>query len=270
MVGASFPNDFDITFADPNIISTPDDGYGLITFPDSDDFIVTERCNFDKLAVLEVCLNEMSHISNGVMSPRAGAAGGFMLPSSQSKSLSKCTQSSRLLTKRKHSVGMSLSYMGSDNLPKGRNSIYSDLKMRRLSSSQKFKKVLKSEAQQRLLITEMISRLRTFIIFAETQILLIPQLIYSFLQHSPSRSKYESHFISQGKSKLESKILSWACSTGEMRNHMSVRAHCNGNKCHPVETMTLFGRVAVNSKNMNTRMLNDIIPSSLYWSGNAC
>ena len=46
--------------------------------------------------------------------------------------------------------------------------------------------------------------------------------------------------------KLESILLSWACTTGEMRNHMAVCAHYDGNKSHPVESMTLFGRMATN------------------------
>ena len=56
--------------------------------------------------------------------------------------------------------------------------------------------------------------------------------------------------------KFESKLLSWSCGTGEMRNHQSVKAHFDGNKSHPVESMTLYGRVPINLKNMKTDIVN--------------
>ena len=40
-------------------------------------------------------------------------------------------------------------------------------------------------------------------------------------------------------------LLEWACCTGEMCNHEALAAHKDGNRSHPVETLTLFGRKKV-------------------------
>ena len=68
----------------------------------------------------------------------------------------------------------------------------------------------------------------------------------------------EQEFIKMGHSELRAKLLSWACSTGEMRNHQAVNAHYDGNKSHPVETYTLFGRLSVNLRNMTVGLLHDL------------
>ena len=34
----------------------------------------------------------------------------------------------------------------------------------------------------------------------------------------------EQEFIKMGQSELQAKLLSWACTTGEMRNHQAVNA----------------------------------------------
>ena len=60
----------------------------------------------------------------------------------------------------------------------------------------------------------------------------------------------EQKFKEGRRTPMESKLLSWACTTGEMRNHQAVKAHFDGNKSHPVETMSLFGRTPVNSKQL--------------------
>ena len=37
-----------------------------------------------------------------------------------------------------------------------------------------------------------------------------------------------------------------------------MKAHYDGNKCHPVETMSLFGRLPINIKNMTTQVLQNL------------
>ena len=68
----------------------------------------------------------------------------------------------------------------------------------------------------------------------------------------------EQEFVRIGKSELQAKLLSWACTTGEMRNHQAVNAHYDGNKSHPVETYSLFGRLSVNLRNMSVHLLDDL------------
>ena len=88
----------------------------------------------------------MKNISAGIKSPRAGAAGNFMVPDSTSRSLSKITKNERVMTVRKNSVAMSLSYRNNKREVKDSNSVYSDLSMRRLSYRQKFKEAMRSTA----------------------------------------------------------------------------------------------------------------------------
>ena len=105
---------------------------------------------------------------------------------------------------------------------------------------------------------EMISRLRSFSLLHEEGILCYQETILPFLKYDKERIDMEFKFKSIGCTNLEAKLLSWSCRTGEMRNHQSVKAHYDGNKCHPVETMSLFGRLPINIKNMTTQVLQNL------------
>ena len=179
-----------------------------------------------------------------------------MLPHSHSKSLSKVTLNERVLCVRNRSVGLSLSYRNHKGQVKGRNSIYKDLYMTRLSSKSKFRMVLNSVALQRIVLVEMVCRLRSFILLDKEDIIPIETNVCTFLRYNNDRRLMEDKFISIGRTKLEAKLLSWACSTGEMRNHQAVKTHFDGNKSHPVETMTLFGRLPINVKNLSVEYLS--------------
>ena len=47
-------------------------------------------------------------------------------------------------------------------------------------------------------------------------------------------------------------------STGEMRNHQALKAHYDGKKSHSVDSMTLFGRLPLNQKNMNVKFIKEV------------
>ena len=254
--GVGFPQNVRLPDLKPSILGCPKNGIGIIKLPRGNDFIVIEKSNFNKSSIMEMCLNEMKIISSGLKSPRAGAAGGFMLPHLKSSNLSKVTENERLMTIRKNSVAMSVSYRNSDGKVKGYNSVYTDLFMRRLTSKQKFKEALKNIGYQRVLISEMISRLRTFMLLHHLGIAPIHNTLFTFLCYSKDRIKMEQEFMKKGRSELQAKLLSWACSTGEMRNHQAVKAHYDGNKSHSVETYTLFGRLSVNLRNMTVGLLH--------------
>ena len=49
--------------------------------------------------------------------------------------------------------------------------------------------------------------------------------------------------MNMGHSLFESVLLAWSCSSGEMRNHIAVHGHTDGNTSHPVETLSLFARL---------------------------
>ena len=255
IIGVGMPLEASIESMHPNMISSPVGCFGIITLPQGKDFIILEEVSLDDISVLEMSLNEMKYISKGLMSPRAGAAGGIMLPSGSSKSLSPVTNNDRLLLPRKKSVGVSLTYTNKENNVKSRNSIYQDLYMKRFTRKQKFKNVFNSKAYQRILVREMISRLRSFFLLHEKGILCYQETIFNFLTYDKERIDMEVEFKSIGCTNLEAKLLSWSCRSGEMRNHQSVRAHYDGNKCHPVETMSIFGRLPINIQNMTTKVL---------------
>ena len=246
VMGVSLPENIHIPYMKPNVLCCPNECIGLIKLPRYNDFIMISKSNFDEISVMEQSLNEMKSICNGEMSSRAGAAGGYMLPSMQCKSLSKVTNNERVLSIRKKSVGMSVSYRNKDGDVKGRNAVYNDLYMARYSATKKFNLVKNSIAMQRLLVEEMISRLRCFILLDHCKVMSIETSLQSFLHTDEKRNSMENQFHSMGKTCLESKLLAWACSTGEMRNHQAVKSHYDKNKSHPVETLSLFGRLPTN------------------------
>ena len=259
VMGASLPNNISIPLLNPNVIECPLKGFGVIKFPRGDDFLIIENSNFNEQSLINVSIEETRFISKGITSPRAGASGGFMLPNEVCKSLSPVTDNNRILTMRKNSVAMSLTYTNKDGDSKGRNAIYKDVYMRRLTSKQKFKLVLNNTHLQNILITEMISRLRAFIILHDMKIMDIEHTTNTFLTDTESRLLMEEQFLGVGRTKLEARLLSWSCMTGEMRNHMALCAHVDGNKSHPVETMTLLGRMSSNEKHddSSTALLKD-------------
>ena len=256
IMGVSLPNDTHVPLLNANLIKCPKEGFGLVRLPRKNDFIVLVKSGFDDICILEQSLNEMSLIGEGKINSRAGAAGGIMLPFNNCQSLSKVTRQERLLVARPKSVGMSLSYRNYKGEVKGRSSVYNDLYMTRYNSQSKYRLVIKSVALQRLLITEMISRLRCFMILDHVGLIPIKEGLQTFFKYDKQRKQMEQGFISIGKTKLQSRLLSWACSTGEMRNHQAVSTHYDGNKSHPVETMSLFGRIPLNINQLKVDYVN--------------
>ena len=103
-----------------------------------------------------------------------------MIPFNSCRSLSQITLNDRILWFRDKSAGTSLTYRNKNGDIKGRNAIYNDLYMKRYNSKQKYKLVLKSTASQRILIKEMISRLRAFSILDKEGLIPIEQSLSSF------------------------------------------------------------------------------------------
>ena len=258
VMGVGLPENVHVPYLKPNLIECPCNDFGFIELPRKNDFIIFVKSNFDEISILEQSLNEMKPISRGDMASRAGSAGGYMLPSNECKSLSTITKNERLLCVRKKSVGMSVTYRNKNGEVKGRNSVYNDLYMSRFCSKKKFKLVKRSTAYQRLLIKEMVSRLKAFILLDRCDVIPIHTSIFAFMTYSAERINREKEFEATGKSKLESKLLSWACCTGEMRNHQAVKSHYDGNTSHPVESMSLFGRLPVNMRNVSVDYVKEM------------
>ena len=252
------PSHIQVSSLKPNLIECPEDEAGLIYLPRNNDFIILVKSEFNELSVLEQSLNEMRDISSRKMSSRAGAAGGIMLTHSSCQSLSRVTQNDRVLSVRTKSAGMSLTYRNMNGEVKGRNAVHSDLLMTRRSSKKKFKIMIESVALQRLSITEMISRLRSFMLLDFKKIIPIEESLKGFKSMTKERLEMENRFLETGRSPMESKLLSWACSTGEMRNHQAVKTHFDANKSHPIETISLFGRPPVDSKELSVEYVRSM------------
>ena len=263
VMGVNLPLNVDVTTLNPTLICCPEQCFGLIRLPRKKDFIIITKSNFNELSVLEQSLNEMKYITNGTVSSRSGAAGGVMIPHHQCRSLSNVTKNDRVLCSREKSVGMSVSYRNKDGLVRGRNAIYNDLYMKRYDSKKKFSLVKSSIAYQRLLIKEMISRLKAFVILDREGLIPIEQSLKGFINTNEQRLTMEKTFISLGRTVTESKLLSWACSTGEMRNHQAVKSHFDKNKSHPVETMSMFGRLPIDRKRLSVDYVKEMIPGYL-------
>ena len=195
VMGVSLPEHIQVSSMNPNVIACPPSDFGYIKLPQKDDFIIFVKSNFNELSVLEQSLNEMKSISQGEMSPRAGSASGYMLPSIQCKSLSEVTNNERLLCIRKKSVGMSVTYRNKNGDVKGRNAVYNDLYMSRYNSRNKFKYVLKSTAFQRLLLKEMTSRLQAFILLDKCNVLPIHKSLSGFMNYDTERMDMEKNSI---------------------------------------------------------------------------
>ena len=199
ILGIGLPSNVVIPHLKPNIIQRPQNEIGLIHLPRNNDFIILTKSYFNKLSILEQSLNEMRDISAGTMSPRAGAAGGLMLSTSKSRSLSMVTQNDTVMCVRKQSTAMSVTYRNKVGQVKGRNAVYKDLFMTRYCSNKKFKLMIKSEALQRLSIMEMISRLRSFMLLDFKKIIPIEISLKGFKDMTMKRKEMEHKFVMAGR-----------------------------------------------------------------------
>jgi hypothetical protein len=63
---------------------------------------------------------------------------------------------------------------------------------------------------------------------------------------------------------LDCILLQYACRVGEMRNHIALAAHKDGNRCHAVKTMMLFGKIPGNAKGGVTKLAESLESGRLY------
>ena len=74
-------------------------------------------------------------------------------------------------------------------------------------------------------------------------------------------------FIEKNYTPFDSFLLAWGVSTGAMHNHEALCAHTDANKSHPVETLTLYPRVADSKgtcQNSNTTIHPGYLTFPLY------
>jgi hypothetical protein len=240
-----------------NSITLPNDNLiGLIKLEDTDNFIILDRLPNKLKDIVSVSKDETKSISSLTTGSRSGSAGGFVHKESNSSSLSKVTQKTNsILVSSKSSVSSICVYENDNGETKKFSSVYNDIFMNRISSASKYKMLMSSLSFRTISIHEMLSRLQSFIIVKQLKLKVdVSEDIFDNINKVINNSKTSlvvKKFMELGHGYFESVLLAWSCSSGEMRNHTSVHAHCDGNKHHPIETLTLFARMPPSSKPTN-------------------
>ena len=108
-------------------------------------------------------------------------------------------------------------------------------------------------------LQEMSSRLRAILL---VQALNNPDLVcHSNIFESLTKSlKYNEGIREMRKftdSDFKALLLKWGCTTGAMHNHEAICAHTDGNKSHPVETLSIYPRIAYDEEEVVNQNSND-------------
>ena len=236
-------------------ITLPNDcDLGLVLFNRNKNFVLMDQLSLQDEDVINISKEESHSIIKGVTGGRSGAASGIVYPETNSHSLSKVTQKpNSFMIAQKKSVGMVCVYENAQGEIKSFNSVYNDLYMNRLQKKKKERQLFSNPSYRRIVLQEMISRTQSYIIvyhFGLFQDMTINpfEKLNSILDKQPLYTYSLQCFQNMGYSFFESALLVWSSLSGEMRNHQSVSAHCDGNTSHEIETLTLFPRIAINSQ----------------------
>jgi ribosomal protein S8 len=268
--GSDLPDKFDINTLKKCTLSRiqQKDVIGVIDFKRKNNFIIITPSNISDRDDILMAKHESSYIQKMTYAGRAGSAGGFVLHDTNSHSLTKCTQKpSTVFINHKKGVGASVVYKNNNNDIKLFNGVYNDVLMRRLSNTQKKSELLKHDFLRRVHIEEMKNRLMALLVAIQCRLLSKNhQHPIKIIQDIIENKMTEVHeFKSLSHTLLESILLVWSTSTGQMNNHSALKAHKDGNKSHEVETMTLFGRCHSSMK--NDKKSSTVTPTKRFKSG---
>jgi hypothetical protein len=258
ITGAYCPGTFN-TSGNPwnpdQILRCPEDGsFGLIDFGNGD-YAGIGRLDISNVTVASIFKAETKIILKGSTAKRCGPAGGHMLPPQDENgpfpaSMSKITRHNNLLTTTEGSFSTvhRLAYVKPEaNKATLFNSVYPDIHMSRLTKAKKKDMAFACKHTRQKLIAEMKSRFLFLLIVVECGLGDATKLFSSFAEacgrHIGDSQQWKKRDVAL--SEFDCLLLEYACGTGEMRNHQPLSAHKDSNKSHPVESMTVFGKVAV-------------------------
>ena len=148
---------------------------------------------------------------------------------------------------------MTCSYDNHDGETKKISSVYNDIYMRRLSQNEKYIQLVNNRSLRSVTINEMKSRIQSIIIAYSFNLMddfkgepfeTLNQVIENLITFNEYTELKQF-----GHSDFEICLLIWSCSSGEMRNHVATKAHTDGNKSHPIESLTMFARINPNDIN---------------------
>jgi hypothetical protein len=254
--GGEIPHDY--SFHENAQLSNPGDGTtGLCIFETSaasPDFVFMAPSFVRNEDTAQMGIEEDVSIRSMATGARMGAASGYlMLPHDTTcfdpRSLSVATQNERALFRgdNHNSTAVSVDYITRRGRKRRWASTYRDMYMSRITTISKKQEALLSSCYRRLLIKEMLSRVRC--LAAASLLQLTPLTLaqpWKKLEdaidrrHSLASNKW--HLCDRSLTCWEAILLEWACSTGEMRNHEACCTHQDGNKSHFMETMWLGGK----------------------------
>ena len=116
------------------------------------------------------------------------------------------------------------------------------MSMNRLETSQKTKEATTYKSYNKILAKESIAYL--FALASIEAVGILPK--NAFLGFLPGLQKI---FAESPHKTCRDKLVSWLCSSGEMRNHQAVTCHCDGNKYHPYKLYSLYHRANCEKQN---------------------
>ena len=171
-------------------------------------------------------------------------AGGVVDIDTDSHSISSGVQQDTMIfVPRPKGVGLSLIYENKINEVNAVNSIYNDIYMQSLNKHHKLNQMKLSLSYRHILICEMITRIKTYVIAYKLGMMDILTNPFEGFNKLFVEKKRNIEYFSREHSFFHAVLLSWAATTGEMRNHQAIAAHKDGNKSHAIETYSIFGRM---------------------------
>lgn len=284
--GGFYPSDF--VHSPKQILHSPDDGtIGVATWPTSTndgyfDFAMIETLtpSLTNNEIKEIGINEMKSIADLETGRRAGASGGFYIPSADptydnSSSLSKACKNQRVF--RRTSESSTATNVGINYWNEGKRkeisfkTVYADVYMRRNDRHNKKNSLMDSKVLRSKTLLEMRSRLKCFAVTVklgldkqgECKNTIESDIWSSFLNASRVPvPQLETTWkkVDASLTLFDMVLLEWSCCTGEMRNHMAIAAHEDGNKSHYVETEMVFPKIPCNDKRTSSSIVLESNP----------
>ena len=226
--------------------------------PNEQNFAVIMKSNFDSDDVDAFSrLETAGSIKQNQRGRRAGPAAGVTQFTDRDicMSFSKITRknTSVLLASSENATNMSIRYYNKDDDIKQTNFGYKSLYMKRMRKSAKWAEACSFNSYRHILMNEATCYIVAIACLNSLGIPPPKEQIHRLptLKSILKQNQYES---------IQSCMVMWMCTTGEMRNHQAVACHVDGNKCHPYEIYSLFHRDGMDKKDgMIYLPLNNIV-----------
>ena len=285
--GGFMPKDFDPP--QQQVIGNPGDGtVGVVVWPTNEkkterDFLMIGDLGLHNEDIVELGRAETKAIVGAPEGKRCGAAGGYRLPTFgtefDSASMTHATKGFRemIATNTDGNTAVKLVYKNVDTGEiKIFESAYNDIHMNRHSGDEKKAAMAGCQHTIRKTIQEMRQRITSMAVCSVLKLLPGHEIkgLYKSLRDSHTkiaRNVKGAKTFWEGAaynlcihlSMAQMVLLEWACGTGEMRNHMALACHEDSNKSHPLESYTLFGRVADNDNRDATSIRMEMVDGYL-------